>query len=318
MLDLEVISASTKRVMTLAGILVLCLIGVDCTGGTPTGPPGSPSPTPVPPTSPTLTPPPPAQSEVFVGAGDIAVCGSAGTAATARLLDFIGGTVFTAGDNVYFEGAAQQFRDCYDPTWGRQKSRTRPAPGNHEYVSPGAAPYFEYFGALAGTPGLGYYSFPVGAWHAISLNSNVAVSQSSAQGQWLRADLTSSQTKGSIAYWHHPLFTSGPNGNNSEMREFWRMLYAAGVDVIENGHDHLYERFAPQDPDGFPDTARGIRQFTIGTGGAPLYDPVAVRANSEMRIKAFGVLKLTLGADSYQWEFIPVSGGGDSGTGSCH
>ena len=255
---------------------------------------------------------------MFVGAGDIAVCGSSGTEATGRLLDSIGGTVFTAGDNAYFEGTAQQFRECYDPTWGRQKSRTRPSPGNHEYVSPSAAPYFEYFGALAGPPGLGYYSFPVGAWHAMSLNSNVAVGQGSAQGQWLRADLASSQTKCSIAYWHHPLFTSGPNGNNSGMRDFWRMLYEAGVDIIVNGHDHLYERFAPQDPDGFPDPARGIRQFTVGTGGAPLYSVVAVHANSEVRISTFGVLKLTLQADSYQWEFIPVSGAGDSGTGLCH
>ena len=320
MLELEVIGASIKRVMALAGILVICLIGVDCTGGTPTGPSGSPSPSPVPPTSPTSpTPSPPAQSQVFVGAGDIAVCGSAGAAATARLLDFIGGTVFTTGDNTYFEGTAQQFRDCYDPTWGRQKSRTRPAPGNHEYyLSPVAAPYFEYFGSAAGPPGLGYYSFDVGAWHAISLNSNIAVGQGSAQGQWLRVDLALNQAKCSIAYWHHPLFTSGPNGDNPEMREFWRMLYAAGVDVIVNGHDHIYERFARQDPDGFPDPARGIRQFIVGTGGAPLYDFVRVRANSEVRVKAFGVLKLTLEADSYEWEFIPVSGGGDFGTGSCH
>ena len=253
-----------------------------------------------------------------MGAGDIAVCGSSGTEATARLLDGIGGTVFAAGDNAYLEGTAQEYRDCYDPTWGRQKFRTRPTPGNHEYLSPGAAPYFAYFGALAGPAGLGYYSFPLGAWHAISLNSNVAVGQSSAQGQWLRADLGSSQTKCSIAYWHHPLFTSGPNGNNTEMREFWRMLYAAGVDIIVNGHDHMYERFALQDPDGFPDPLRGIRQFTAGTGGAPLYDPVKISANSEVRIKAFGVLKLTLSAETYQWEFIAASGAGDSGTGSCH
>jgi hypothetical protein len=311
-----VISASIKRVTSLAGIVATCLFGLYC-AGTPTEPTGSPTPPVLPPTSPPIVPPP-VTSEVFVGAGDIGVCGSAGTQATARLLDVIGGTVFTAGDNAYLQGTAQEFRDCYDPTWGRQKSRTRPAPGNHEYVSPGAAPYFAYFGALAGPSGLGYYSFDLGAWHAISLNSNVAVNQGSAQGQWLRADLASSQSKCTIAYWHHPLFTSGPNGVNPEMREFWRMLYAAGVDIIVSGHDHLYERFAPQDPDGVPDPVRGIRQFTVGTGGAGLYDVVRIAANSEERIKAFGVLKLTLSAETYQWEFIAVSRAGDSGTGSCH
>jgi hypothetical protein len=311
-----VISASTKRVTTLAGIVATCLCGLYC-AGTPTEPSGSSNPPSLPPNSPPTLPPPPG-SEVFVGAGDIAVCGSAGTEATARLLDGIGGTVFAAGDIAYLEGTAQQFRDCYDPTWGRQKFRTRPAPGNHEYLSPGAAPYFAYFGALAGPPGLGYYSFPLGAWHAISLNSNVSVTQGSAQGQWLRADLSSSPTKCTIAYWHHPLFTSGPNGDNTEMRDFWRMLYAAGVDIILNGHDHLYERFAPQDPDGIPDPAHGIRQFTVGTGGAPLYDLVRIAPNSEVRLKSFGVLKLTLSAETYQWEFIGVSGAGDSGSGSCH
>lgn len=303
--------------MSLAGIVATCLFGLYCVG-TPTEPTGSPTPPQVPPTSSPPTIPPPVTSEVFVGAGDIAVCGSAGTEATARLLDGIGGTVFTAGDNAYLQGTAQQFRDCYDPTWGRQKFRTRPTPGNHEYVSPGAAPYYEYFGSLAGPSGVGYYSFDVGAWHAISLNSNVAVSQFSAQGEWLRADLAASQSKCSIAIWHHPLFTSGPEGAHPEMREFWRMLYSAGVDIIVNGHDHLYERFAPQDPDGFPDPVRGTRQFTVGTGGAPLYDLVRIAANSEVRIKTFGVLKLTLSAEAYQWEFIAVSGAGDFGTGSCH
>jgi acid phosphatase type 7 len=301
--------------MTLAGILATCLLGLYCSGTLTE--PGSPTPT-IPPTFPPPIVPPPVASEVFVGAGDIAVCGSSGTEATARLLEGIGGTVFAAGDNAYPEGAAQNYRDCYDPTWGRQKFRTRPAPGNHEYLSPGAAPYFAYFGAQAGPAGVGYYSFELGAWHAISLNSNVAVGQGSVQGQWLRADLGSSQTKCTIAYWHHPLFTSGANGENPEMREFWRMLYAAGVDIIVNGHDHMYERFAPQDPDGSLDPVRGIRQFTVGTGGAPLTNVVKIEPNSEVRVKAFGVLKLTLSADTYQWEFIAASQAGDSGTGSCH
>lgn len=255
--------------------------------------------------------------QVFVGAGDIAVCGGT-SEATARLLDAIGGTVFTLGDNAYFSGTRQEFNDCYGPTWGRHKSRTRPVPGNHEYQSPGASPYFEYFGANAGPPGLGYYSFELGDWHAIALNSNIAVDGGSIQAAWLRADLAFSRARCTIAYWHHPLFTSGPNQDQTQMREFWRLLYDSGADLVLAGHDHTYERFAPQDPEGRADPLRGIREFIVGTGGAPLYQFVTVRANSEARLRTHGVLKLTLLADNYQWEFIPVSGPGDAGNGSCH
>ena len=193
----------------------------------------------------------------------------------------------------------------------RQETTSTPA-------RPSRRAYFEYFGSAAGPPGLGYYSFDLGAWHAISLNSNIGYGQSSAQLQWLRADLGSNQARCTLAYWHHPRFTSGPNGDNPGMRDFWRVLYAAGVEIVVNAHDHLYERFGPQDPDGFPDPVRGIRQFIAGTGGAPLYDVVAVKANSEVVVRSFGVLKLTLEQDSYRWEFIPVSGSGDFGTGTCH
>jgi len=259
-----------------------------------------------------------APTEIFVGAGDIGWCGSPGVALTGRLLDGIGGTVFAAGDNAYMSGTAQQYRDCYDPGWGRHKGRTRPTPGNHEYETPGAAPYFDYFGANAGPPGQGYYSFTLGNWHAISLNSNIDVGEGSAQGRWLVFDLASNPSKCTIAYWHHPLFSSGQNGDNPAMRAFWRILFSAGVDVVVVGHDHLYERFAPQDPDGRFDPARGIRQFIAGTGGANLYNFVTVRANSEKRISAFGVLKLTLEVDRYDWEFIPVSGENDRGSDTCH
>ena len=171
---------------------------------------------------------------VFVGAGDIGWCGLPGAAATARLMDTIGGDVFTAGDNAYMSGTMQQFRDCYDPFWGRFRGRIHASPGNHEYETPGATPYFDYFGGDAGPSGLGYYSFPLSAWHVISLNSNIGVTAGSPQGQWLRGDLAaSSQAKCTIAIWHHPLFTSGQNGENPNMRDFWRMLYAAGVDVNE-------------------------------------------------------------------------------------
>jgi hypothetical protein len=242
----------------------------------------------------------------------------ANSEATARLLDSIGGTVFTLGDNAYFHGTREEFRDCYDPTWGRHKGRTRPVPGNHEYESPGAGPYFEYFGPNAGPSGLGYYSFEVGSWHAVALNSNISVSAASAQGQWLRNDLAASATRCTIAYWHHPLFSSGPDGPSPRMRDFWRTLHEAGAEVVLSGHDHLYERFAPQDADGGLDPLRGIRQFVAGTGGAVLYPTGAARSNSEARVSAFGVLRLTLRSDGYDWEFTSVSGPRDSGTGSCH
>jgi hypothetical protein len=267
-----------------------------------------------------LPPPPPVPSppQLFVGAGDIAACDN-NSEATARMLDVTGGTVFTLGDNAYFHGSREDFRNCYEPTWGRHKARTRPVPGNHEYETPGASPYFEYFGANAGPAGLGYYAFDVGAWHAIALNSNIAADAGSVQAAWLRSELAAHPpSQCTIAYWHHPVFSSGPNGDIPRMREIWRILYEAGADVVMNGHDHLYERFAPQDPDGRPDRIRGIRQFTAGTGGAPLYQPGTPRPNSEVRISAFGLLKLTLVSDGYQWEFAPVSGARDAGTGTCH
>ena len=233
----------------------------------------------------------------------------------------IGGTVFTAGDNAYFSGTRQEYQKCYDPSWGRHKIRTRPVPGNHEYETPGAGPYFEYFGPAAGPSGVGYYSFELGDWHAVALNSNVAANEGSAQAQWLRADLSASHSRCTIAYWHHPLFTSGPNGNQVHMHDIWRILYDAGVDVIVNGHDHLYERFAPQDSDGRSDPARGIREFIVGTGGAPSYRFVANKPNSQRQItNRYAVIRFTLLADSYQWSLLEAPNGGvlDSGTGTCH
>jgi hypothetical protein len=310
-----------KRVTTLIGVLAAAgWVCVQCGGPTapgPTGPPISPGPgQPIP--DPAPIPTVIGRTEIFVGAGDIGWCGSPGAALTGKLIDGIGGTVFAAGDNAYMSGTAQQYRDCYEPGWGRHKSRTRPTPGNHEYETPGATPYFDYFGTQAGPLGLGYYSFPLGNWHAVSLNSNIDVAEGSTQGRWLLVDLAANPSKCTIAYWHYPLFSSGQNGDNPQMRAFWRILFAAGVDVVVVGHDHLYERFAPQDPDGRFDPVRGIRQFIAGTGGAQLYSFVTVRANSEKRISAFGVLKLTLEADRYDWEFIPVAGEGDRGSDVCH
>jgi acid phosphatase type 7 len=305
----------TRRVViALAGGLV-CLSTLRCGSSGPVGPTPS-APAPPGPPGPVL-PPTPGLPQVFVGAGDIAFCDNS-SAITARLADAAGGTVFTLGDNAYPSGTREEFRDCYEPTWGRLKARTRPSPGNHDYGSPNAQPYFEYFGSNAGTFGWGYYSFPLGSWHAVSLNSNVAVDAASPQAAWLRSDLASDVSSCTLAYWHHPLFTSGPNGDNPRMRDIWRILYEAGADIVLSAHDHLYERFGSQDPDGRPDPARGIRQFIVGTGGAPLYQFVTLRQNSEVRISTFGVLKLTLTAGAYQWEFISASGTADSGAGTCH
>jgi 3',5'-cyclic AMP phosphodiesterase CpdA len=259
---------------------------------------------------------------LLVGAGDIGYCGPAnvsGAAATSRLLDRLEGTVFTAGDNAYPAGSATDYAQCYDPAWGRHLSRTRPSPGNHEYMS-GGGPYFGYFGFNAGLAAAGYYSYTVGPWRVISLNSEIPSSIGSPQLEWLRSELSNNPASCTAVYWHRPLFSSGPHGDNHDMREVWRVLYAANVDVVINGHDHVYERFAPQDPDGRLDAARGIREFVVGTGGSPLYDFPSAHVNSEARGVAWGVIAFTLLEGGYQWEFVPVEGHTfrDSGTAPCH
>jgi hypothetical protein len=257
---------------------------------------------------------------VLVGAGDIASCDLPGDEATARLLDGIDGTVFTAGDDAYESGTAAEFQNCYDPTWGRFKARTRPTPGNHDYVSPGAAPYYAYFGANAGPKGKGYYSYDLGAWHIIALNSEIAIQTGSEQERWLRTDLAANKAICVLAYWHEPLFSSGWHGNDRRTQAVWRDLYEFGVSVVVNGHDHDYERFAPQTPDGQADPVRGIRELVVGTGGAWLRPIDRVWANSEVHdSQTWGVVQLTLHPTSYDWEFIPVEGKTfrDSGTAAC-
>ena len=274
------------------------------------------------PTGPTTTPPivlRPTQ-EVFVGAGDIAECDLPGAEATARLLDRIPGTVFTTGDHAYYRGSPDEFARCYEPTWGRHRTRTRPTPGNHDYETPGAFGYFDYFGETAAPAAPGFYSFDLGAWHIISLNSNIAIGDGSAQLSWLRRDLTVNRARCTLAFWHHPLFSSGTNGPDPRVRAVWDVLYLEDVEVVVNGHEHTYERFGPQHPSGRPDAARGIRQFVVGTGGAHLSQWSAVRPNSEARASVWGVLKLTLQDAGYTWEFLPVAGESfrDSGSDVCH
>jgi hypothetical protein len=261
----------------------------------------------------------------LVGAGDIAACGSPWDEATADLLDGIEGTVFTAGDNAYPSGTAEQFRDCYGPSWGRHRDRTRPAVGNHDWETGGAAGYIGYFGALAAPDGRTWYAYDLGGWRVIVLDSDCGsvggCGAGSEQERWLRSELVAHPTRCTMAIWHHARFSSGEHGNDGRTDAFWRALYAASAEVIVVGHDHDYERFAPQDPDGRAGPERGIRQFVVGTGGAflrPFRDPAA---NSEVRRSdTHGVLRFTLRPDDYDWAFLTVDGGApaDSGTARCH
>jgi acid phosphatase type 7 len=303
----------------LAALLALLAISAACGGSS--NPGAGPTPTPSPTPTPTPTPPgPPPTEPVLVGAGDIALCPGGAQEATAQLLDRIGGTVFTLGDNVYDGATMQKYTECYGPSWGRHLARTRPSPGNHDYEPPGPQTYFSYFGAAAGEEGTGYYSYDIAAWHVISLNSLIDKRPGSSQALWLESDLASNAARCTVAYFHFPLFSSAQNGPHASVRDLWRLLYDHGVDVILSGDDHVYERFAPQDPEGRADSARGIRQFTVGTGGATLYGFGTPAANSEVRASVHGVLKLLLQSSGYSWEFVPVAGQTfrDSGSGSCH
>ena len=268
-------------------------------------------------------PPPPI---AVVAAGDIADCGSDGlqfpnSFSTADLVVPTDSLVLTLGDNTYPVGAPAEFANCFQSTWGRFRDRIRPSPGNHDYMTTGASAYFDYFGAAAGPDRRGYYSFDVGGWHFISLNSNVDAGVGSAQYTWLQADLAASaNVLCTLAYWHHPVFTSGPHGNNPHMAELFRLLHAAGAEIVLVGHDHIYERFAPQDGAGIADTERGVRSFTVGTGGARLYSLRTPQPNSEVRdASTHGVLRLTLGAIDYRWAFVPVdrSAPRDEGSAEC-
>ena len=283
-----------------------------------------------------------ANDPIFIGAGDIGECplidgkyvpGGTMAEATAKLVDSLlpdpqMGVVFVAGDNAYNEGTTQQYMECYDPTWGRLKNRTRPVPGNHEFYeikgteNRYGSDYYTYFGESAGRKFKGYYSYNLGEWHIIALNSELKDAEDfkemTKQQNWLRVDLKKNQQKCTLAYWHRPVFSSGhhgtqqkPQGVDPTMQQVWRMLDKAGVDVVVNGHDHNYERFNPQDANRKPDP-NGMVEFVVGTGGTTLDRakevPVNLRRNSEKFNRfTYGVLKLTLHPDSYDYEFIPVA-----------
>ena len=256
----------------------------------------------------------------IVAAGDIAGCFWRGDEATARLLDRIDGVVIAIGDIVYQSGTRGEYARCYAPTWGRHKERTRPVPGNHDYRTGDAAPYFAYFGANAGRAGQGWYSYRVDGWHVVALNSEEPLKEGSVQLAWLREELRKNPTRCTLAYMHHPRFSSGKHGSRDRTLDAWKTMYAAGVDVVLSGHDHHYERFAPQTPDGKADPERGIRQFVLGMGGAPMYPVRRPIANSEaITNRAHGVLKLQFRPDGYDWEFVPIRGHRfrDQGSGTC-
>jgi hypothetical protein len=268
----------------------------------------------------------PAGSAVLVGAGDIAACDANGDELTAALLDRLPGTVMALGDNAYASGSASEYADCYAPTWGRQKARTRPVPGNRDYATSGASGYFDYFGAAAGDPGKGYYGYDLNQyWHVVALNSNClevgGCSQTSAQYAWLSHELAEHAQQHIVAYWHQPRYSSGAHGDTVSMAPIWNLLYVSGVEIVVSAQDHDYERFAPMNGDGGLDAAYGVREFVVGTGGGALRDVGRLRPNSEVHdAHTFGVLQLVLYPDHYDWAFVPVEGAEfrDQGTSLCH
>jgi acid phosphatase type 7 len=244
----------------------------------------------------------------LIAAGDIGMCGRPAVGQVANLVAGMEGEIVLAGDLAYFQGTAEQFRDCFNPAWGQFRSRWHPVPGNHEHESPGAAPYFTYFGSAAGGAGVGYYSFMAGDWLILMLDSNIPVTTGSPQYEFVRAELVAQRTPCTMAVWHHPLFSSGPNGPTARMRDLWALLESFRAEAVVSGHDHLYERFARQRWDGSLDPTGGVRQFIAGTGGADLNNFVRNTANSEERIMRYGVARFTLRPAQLDWEFVGLDG----------
>jgi hypothetical protein len=273
----------------------------------------------------------PGEGVTIYAAGDIADCRkykpeNSGAGKTARLItpglaQDRNAAVLSLGDNTYPNGLLDEFTSCFDPTWGRFKNRIYPSPGNHEYNTPSAVGYFSYFGDQAGPSRRGYYSVDLGTWHIVSLNSNLQTLDHQQQVAWLKADLAAHPARCTLAFWHHPLFSSGGHGNNARVKDLWQALEAAGADVILSSHDHDYERFAPQDSNGRHDEARGIREFVVGTGGAKLTPITWSKTNSVViNNTTHGILRMVLKDNGYEWEFMPVDKDGftDHGTGLCH
>lgn len=257
---------------------------------------------------------------MLVGAGDISSCDNDDDDATARLVDgvlarFRRAAVFTLGDNVYETGSADDFAQCYAPTWGRFRDRTYPALGNHEYVSEGAAPYYAYFAERAGTAGLGWYSYEWGSWHVVVLNSNCkrigGCGRGSPQLAWLEQDLKVHPARCTLAYWHHPRFSSGPDGSTASMSDAWAALSAAGADLVLAGHIHNYERFAPLDADGKPTPDTGMPSFVVGAGGKShgYFAKDRTVGSQVSNRERYGVLELTLGDGEWRARFLGAPDG---------
>jgi acid phosphatase type 7 len=278
--------------------------------------------------APSFSPPAdiPPGTDTILAVGDITVCGTSNDEMTGELVESLPGTILGLGDMAYEAGTEREFERCFEPSWGAVKARIRPVPGNHEFETAGAGPYYEYFGDAAGTPGLGWYSFDIGEWHVIALNSNCLTttnlcSDDSAQGDWLEADLARHSNQCTLAFMHRPRWSSGEHGGDSGLGELWTMLADGGVEVLLTAHDHNYERFAPMDANGVADPVGGMREFVVGTGGRSLDPFVTIQPNSEARNNlSYGVLQMALYEDSFTWEFIPVDADGyrDAGSGTCH
>ncbi|HEY7590932.1 MAG TPA: hypothetical protein VH723_08065 [Candidatus Limnocylindrales bacterium] len=306
------------QILAIAALLLTFLVAAMLWRG---GRPGGPRPSAV------IPPVPGGDVAILVGAGDIAECGDDDDERTAAIVERIPGTVFFPGDAVYPDGTLAEYRDCYGPSWGRFLDRTRPAPGDHEYITPGAAGYREYFGPRAIPRGTTWYSWDERGWHVIVLDSECqsvgGCDPASPQGHWLQADLEASRARCTMAIFHYPRFSSGFHGDEgaANAAPFWDALHAAGAEIVVNGNDHDYERFAPQDPAGRADPDRGIREFVVGTGGARLRPFLHRPANSEVRNdRTHGVIRFALRDGGYAWDFIPVGGESfsDSGSGTCH
>jgi len=292
------------------------------------------NPTPIPSAVPTATPEP--RLPLIAAAGDISCapgsrdpCRQEQTASAIEALD--PDLVLPLGDNQYESGTLGEYSAVYNLSWGRLRQKSKPVPGNHEYQDTSARGYFDYFngtGAFTGVAGdrdRGYYSYDFGGWHFVALNSNCAsirgCGTNSPQEVWLREDLRRNQLPCTLAYAHHPRFSSGINGSSANLTALWQTLYDFNVDVYLCAHDHHYERFAPQRPDGTSDPTRGIREFVVGTGGRSITPFLTILPNSEVQdTTSFGVLAMRLGPGVYEWKFVAAPGMplADSGAGLCH
>ena len=323
--------------LRLALLLASAIALIACGGGSPTSPapvttvdpnrpapgppiPSTPDPEPVVPTVPPPIPPP-GNSSTFVNVlGDTGWCGSPALGPLARLFERHDGDILLAGDLAYPSGTMEEFKQCFEPSFGRFKSRMRATPGNHDYVaSVSADSYFSYFGDRSGPNRLGYYSFRAAEWTVMMLNSNIPISKTSAQYAFVRNLMQQAPTRCTMAVLHHPFDSSGINGPTPALRDMWELMYNLGGDVVIAGHDHLYERHAPVNTDQRRDDAKGIRQFTVGTGGAPLYNRVRHALNSEYFAATYGMLRLKLEPALYEWQFMEMNGQViDRGLNVCH